>query len=194
MDDIKPHHHDFIRSAFSDVTETIRFMDAKAGAVFVLHGIVISIALAARESLYQAIRVIFEFSLCCGILFILLMVIALVLLLISALYLMFTIKQRINPSEAVPNELPKENLQMWFITNSNEKSEGKIATSLEDYYKNLLTQSECAILKLEIFELLKVSFIRNKKMVHFDKAFSFFMWSTLLMVVIAVLTIIVNFI
>jgi len=187
----KQYIREFIALAYSDATELTRNLDAKAGAVFLLHGAMLSIVLATRENLLYAITKIFDFSLCCGILFVGLLIATFVLVLTSTVYLMYVIKPRRKLSAAVENELANDKRQMWYMPNS-DKDKNKIRTNLENYYNNLISQDEDDIIKIEAYELLKVSFVRNKKMKSFYKAFACFMWSLLTMVVVAVITTVVN--
>ena len=174
--------HDFISSAFTDTTETIRFIDAKAGAAFVVHGLIITVILYAHKNLHQAIRTIFQFSLCLVILFVGVLVTASVLIFVSMVYLLSTIKPQY-PSRAIINNLPEEDKQLWYVHN---------LPTLEEFYNKLINKDESAIIKLKSFELLKVSYIRNKKLELFGKGFKLLTWSFVPIVIIITVTIIFN--
>jgi len=194
----------FIFSAIADVAETIRFTDAKVGVTFALYGLIINALVIARENIHEAIKMIFDFSLCYGIIYLLLIIFTFICIAISVFYLVFTITPRKSIEEYLTNGMSEPQKQMWLVKlNKHEsilnilnrlrnKNKYPLNITLDDYYENIVKQDENSLIKGEALELLKLSFIRNKKIDCFNNGLLWFRLFLLFVAIVGVITIIVN--
>lgn len=173
----------FILAAISDVAETIRATDAKVGVTFALYSLVALVLVEARENIYGLIQPYFtnEFR-SANIIVILAMVLAVVFFSVSIYHLLSTMKPRDADSAIDRGGLDPKDQQMWLVGLKDEDEE-KLDITLDDYYKKINTAKEDDIIKLEGLELLRLNFIKDKKIIHYEaglKYLGYFLESVLL--------------
>lgn len=168
-DEIKIQKINFLYKAIEDCQQTIRFVDTKAGIIFLLFGIYVSMIGTGlpdfakyffRMGLYLEIF----FSICLFLFFCLI-----VLILIAIITLIFP---RSNPSEHIDISgyhykgifYISDMDNICFIDNLKDRKNIKIQTSVEGYIEKLNKILDFKNLEKELIcELLKVSYIRELK-------------------------------
>jgi len=182
----------FILSAISDVKETVRFTDTKVGVTFALYGLIINAIVEARNNIYEAFKIIFNCSPCYGFIYLILIGFTFICIVVSISYLMFTITPRKSIEEYITTGMTDFQKQMWLVQLNKERNKNQypLNITLDNYYKDIIKQNEDSLIKGEALELLKLSFIRNKKVDCFDKGLSWFKRFLLLITIVGVVTVV----
>lgn len=184
----------FVLSAISDAKETVRFTDTKVGVTFALYGLIINALVMAKGNIYEAIKIIFNCSLCYGVIYLTLIIFTFICIVVSISYLVFTITPRKSIEEHITSNMSDLQKQMYLVklNKAIDKNKYPLNITLDDYYKNIIIQDENSLIKAEALELLKMSFVRNKKVGCFNKGLFWIKMFLLFVTIIGVVTIIVN--
>jgi Zn-dependent membrane protease YugP len=148
----KQHISNFLVSAISDVAENVKFTETKVGITFALYSLIAYALAEVRGNIFGAIKIMSDYGLCCILVYVILMLIALGFMAISMFFLLKTVTPgRYNFDAA--KDMTEEQKQMWIV----RLKEGKNALNVthEDYYRNIMKQDEDSIIKCESYELLR---------------------------------------
>ncbi len=161
---------EFLYKAIDDTTNTIRFLDTKAGAVFVGISICLSIIQATANTLlsvFVSFRQVFIIHTLMIILFICYIFCA-----ILSLFFGFKALKPANKEIQTNNTTNFNYTKLWYIPDNKN-------ISLSEYYNRLKPMSRKDCLMTISHELLKLSVIRNVKLKNSNLSISFFIWSLL---------------
>ncbi|MBM7872024.1 hypothetical protein JOC70_003572 [Clostridium pascui] len=159
---------EFIYKALDDATNTLRFIDTKVAAIFVVIGIYFTILSSLSDKIYQIYKlysgVPFQ-SVIIGVI----TCITVVAAAISVYYGFRTLHAKHNPMNYVSLE-GEGCKELWYLVNGND---GKITISLRSYQNDINSITEEEFLKIITLELMKVSGIRNIKILNSNKSMKF---------------------
>ncbi|KQX67245.1 MULTISPECIES: DUF3307 domain-containing protein [unclassified Paenibacillus] len=175
--DIYKHKMDFIQKAIDDTQNTIRFTDAKAGAVIGFWGIIATIIIKMSDSLKDIAS---PLTLTTHSFIILPLFILMLFFLIKSVALAYlVIVPKTNPAKHI--DMDNSNSQELYFISSLSKSlagrslyrlteEIKLKHSTSSYHEKMSKLSHEDLMQELIIELQKVSFIRTIKMERVNNA------------------------
>lgn len=187
MNDNFSYKSEFIYKAIEDATNTIRFLDTKVGAVFVGISICLTIIQATANSL-QSIFMSFKQI---ASIHIFLIVLFLCYISFAILSLIFGFKA-LKPAIKEIHTIDTTNCnytKLWYINDSKNNS-----LSLSEYYKSLKLMSRKECFQSILYELLKLSTIRNVKLKNSNLSIMFFIWSLLPLIIVYIIIFIKTFV
>jgi hypothetical protein len=161
----------FIYKAIEDAQQTVKFTDTKTTMAFIALGIFVSMIGTGLPNFAKYYWYMPEFI---QIIFVVAITIFLVCVGASIFLTVKVITPRSNPSNhlIIKEYKPKGLFYIWELNyhwkdGFIDRKEIKLQTSFEDYHKRLLEIKETIDIEKElIFELLKVSYIRELKIVR----------------------------
>lgn len=177
----------FIYKALEDAENTVRFLDTKVGGIFIVIGLILAGMGTIKDSIYDVYQHFVKTNN---------EVISIYLIFLFALYFIFTIvcsyyglmviKPKGNQAEHVnlDNEGKLNPEKLWFIENNIEQD--KLSMTLEEYNSKMVEAKEEDLILIVSYELLKISYIKNKKLENINKSLAFFNLSVVALVVMVV--------
>jgi len=168
---LQEYHKEFVQSSIDNATQMITLIDAKVGVLFALYSLIFVGIIEVRENIKNALVLSYE---TCKNLFVILLVMTIgcfLLFSISAIFALNTVMPTINPNKNVQHRQFTDK-QMWYIMTSKDKTH--LEYSLDDYCRKLSRKSNNFCIKCLSYELLKLSYIRNKKNNNFKTSLKFF--------------------
>lgn len=156
----------YLYQSIQDTQNTIRFLDAKASAVLVVHGILIAATVSAAQRLVPLLRESLIGDLLFWTYFLVLIFQAL-----SIYFVILCVRGRSNPKEAVDKSglNPKQTFYVhdpgWEDTTWDvlRKKKSRWRTSSEEQLAKIAGLNGVGIVNELVFEQLKLSFIRARK-------------------------------
>lgn len=164
--DLQDKRINYLYQSIQDTQNTIRFLDAKASAVLVVHGILIAATVSAAQRLVPLLRESLIGDLLFWTYFLVLIFQAL-----SIYFVILCVRGRSNPKEAVDKSGldPKQTFYVhdpgWKDTTWDvlRKKNSRWTTSREEQLAKIDGLNSAGIVNELVFEQLKLSFIRARK-------------------------------
>jgi len=132
-----------------------------------LYSFVILASVDVRKNIYGLIQTFFKNTpYWCNITVMIIIIIAFVSFLFSVYHLLSTMKPRTFDKAFDHGKLDDTQRKMWRVALNNNKK--ILDITLDDYYNTIKDVGEDDIIKFEGLELLRLNFIRAKKIEHYD--------------------------
>lgn len=165
---------EYIYKAMDDTSSTIRALDAKINYIFVATGIVFALLAGVFDKILTVYKDNSSRPYVSGVIFLLLSA-YIVFMFISIYKGYITLYPKNNPQDKVYHE-NSDVKNLWYLLNDNKNNSLKM--TLKDYNDELKSMSEDDILTSILFELMKLSYIRNIKLKTSNSCINCFYIST----------------
>lgn len=161
---------DFLKSSINDIQGTIRLIDAKIIALL----FIILMPITQIKLIFASIELVYSYNFFIGLAVSLIMIVTWISSLTFSLLTIIGVR---NPKENIPNNTNYkglyfgDNLFKLSYKNLVANNKAKIETSVEDYLKKFEGNDDTILFNELVYEQVKLSFIRDVKMLRQKIAF-----------------------
>lgn len=172
-DNLFEYRKDFIYKAIEDTTNTIRFLDTKVGAVFLVISVVLASLVGLKDSISESFIYFKDY-----IIHFFIFVVAISLfsfkIIISIYYGFIAIYSKDNPKEHIDTtEIKNKNmLSLWYLLVDNKTK--MVNPSMKIYLNNIKSLNKNDLIEQIAIEHFKLSYIRHFKLENSNKCIKFF--------------------
>lgn len=158
-----------VYKAIEDATNTIRFLDTKVAATFIIIGIITSTVVGYSGRIGEVYKFFSDKPVHASVIGLSILA-YFISIIVAIIYGFKAIKAADNPNNHVNND-GYQGKNLWHLLS---KSDGKISISVEEYLLALQDLEEDDFIRMVSIELMKVSAIRNIKIQNVNNSIKWF--------------------